>query len=205
MIEIKLDESKYEELVRKGYSLDIVFLLKSNPDVAFTEPKILATKQTIERKGLITEKGLTVQGKELLDFISKEEIKKIVKKKKSIENDPFSLWWSNFPPTNTFNYKGKSFKGDRALRVKKSDCKAKLEKILNEGEYKIEELIEALKLEINQKAESSIKTNSNKLTFFQNSFTYLNQGTYEAYVELVRSGHKVKEEQTKSVQGGVSI
>ena len=40
----------------------------------------------------------------------------------------------------------------------------------------------------------SIKTGQNKLSFMQNSMTYLNQFTYESFIELVRKGNKVKEE-----------
>jgi hypothetical protein len=65
-----------------------------------------------------------------------------------------------------------------------------LNKILDEGEYTIKELIDALEFEVNQKVNNSIKTNTNKMSFMQNSLTYLNQRTFEPFIELIREGHK---------------
>ena len=76
-------------------------------------------------------------------------------------------------------------------------------KILNDGEYTIEEMIKALELEIHQKKEASIKSNSNKMSYFQNSMTYLNNFTHEGFIELVRKGEKVKE--TAIISGGTDI
>lgn len=205
MIEIKLDPLKWEELHKKGYSLDMIFLLKmveGEYDTIYTHPKLMAIQGTVERKGLVCETGLTEEGKALLAFLSSSgEMPKRIRKKKEIVpaiEDAFTRWWKAYPATNTFEYKGRKFKGDRALKVKKNDCKVKLEKILAEKEYTIEELILALKLEISQKAESSVKTNTNKMSYFQNSLTYLNQCTYEPFIELVRAGHK-PEEDTKTL------
>jgi UDP-3-O-[3-hydroxymyristoyl] glucosamine N-acyltransferase len=69
-----------------------------------------------------------------------------------------------------------------------------LNKILNEGEYTIGEIVEALQLEIHQKKEDSVKTGQNKLKYQQNSLTYLNQQSYIPFVDLIRAGHKVKTE-----------
>lgn len=212
MIEIKLSPGQYEELFKKGYDLNIIFLLKmieGEYDNILTQPKILALSKTIFRKGLINSEGcLTETGRELLSFLSStEKTPKLIKKKKdkSQEVDNFTLWWKNYPATDTFEYKGKKFNGTRALRVKKDECKIKINKILESGEYTINELVEALKLEIQQKAENSYKTGQNKMSFFQNSLTYINQQTFDPFVELVRAGHKAEEKSTKSVYGGVSI
>ncbi len=87
------------------------------------------------------------------------------------------------------------FKGNRALRVKKEDCRLKINKILNENQYNIEDLINALELEVYQKHESSYKENKNKMDYMQNSLTYLNQATYEPFIELVKQGHYAKKEE----------
>lgn len=206
MIELRLSPQKFEEIIKKGYNLDIMFLLKmmNTGELCSMEiAKIASLEQTIIRKGLATIDGkLTPEGEELLKFLSSDEEVKIPKKKRSIApivEDGFVKWWRTYPATDTFKYKGKEFIGTRALRVKKSDCEAKINKILASGEYKIEELIDALKLEISQKVENSIKTGQNKMSYFQNSLTYLNQATYDPYVELVRAGHKPKED-TKTVE-----
>lgn len=207
MIEIKLNVDQFEELVKKGYSLDMIYLLLiavGEYDLLFSHnAKIANIFQTMVRKGLLTEEGkITLEGKDLLKFLENTEEKPKLKKKK--DEDPFLVWWLQFPGTDSFEYKGKKFKGDRALRRKKDDCKAKIMAILNEGEHTIEDLIAALKLEIFQKKENSIKTGQNKMSYMQNSLTYLNQKTYEPYIELVKAGNKAEEE-VKSALGGVEI
>jgi hypothetical protein len=118
-------------------------------------------------------------------------------------DDEFERWWKAYPGTDTFSYKGKSFSGSRSMRVKKDECKVKLKKILEEGEYTIDELIAALEFEVLQKKENSLKTGTNKLSFQQNSLTYLNQRTFEPFIELVRAGETIKESQP--VAGGTDI
>jgi hypothetical protein len=89
------------------------------------------------------------------------------------------------------------------MRVKKDDCKVKLYAILAEGEYTIKEMIAALEYEVLQKKENSVKTKTNRLTFMQNSLTYLNQRTFEPFIELIREGKTVVEEPI--VRGGTDI
>ena len=79
------------------------------------------------------------------------------------------------------------------MRVKKEECKLKFNTIIGEGEYKSTELIAALEYEILQKKENSIKTKVNRLTFMQNSLTYLNQRSFEPFIELIREGKTIKE------------
>lgn len=206
MIEFKLNTAIFAELIRKGYSLDMMFLLKLLEETDEGYPlgdKIDNIIATMMRKGLISEDEMvTNEGRELLQFLSSTEEKpKIPRKKKLVIADVFESWWKAYPGTDSFDYKGRKFKGTRALRVKKEECKVKVEKILKSGEYTIEELIQALKLEMNQKQENSYKTGQNKMSYFQNSLTYLNQCTYEPYIELVRAGHKVEDE-TKMASGG---
>ena len=40
--------------------------------------------------------------------------------------------------------------------------------------------------------ENSVKTKTNRLTFMQNSLTYLNQRSFEPFIELIREGNAVK-------------
>jgi hypothetical protein len=158
--------------------------------------KLEALYQGIYRKGLITEEQkITLTGKELIKFINdvEEENKDVkVPKKKIIEG--FDLWWKTYPGTDTFVYSGKTFSGTRSLRAKKEDCKKKFNDILEEGEYTVQELVDALQFEVDQKKLNSVKEKTNKLTFMQNSLTYLNQRTFEPFIELVRAGIKVVEQ-----------
>lgn len=105
----------------------------------------------------------------------------------------FDDWWKAYPGTDTFTHKGKSFKGVRTLRQNKEECKLKFNKILLEGEYTGKQLTDALLYDVLQKKESSVANKTNKLTYMQNSLTYLNQRTFEPIIELL--GADIKEEQ----------
>ena len=115
-----------------------------------------------------------------------------IEKRKPVEDD-FNNWWKLYPGTDTFTYKEKSFTGTRSIRVKKDECKLKFNKILGEGEYTVNEMIKALEFEVMQKKENSLKTGVNKMTFMQNSLTYLNQCTFEPFIELIKEGQKIQE------------
>lgn len=193
---LNLHTSHFKQIIENGYSLDMVFLLKLAEEEECIEsfcngsPKLEALYQGIYRKGLISvEDKLTLTGKSVLEFLTTaEETTKFVKKRKT--SDDFELWWKAYPGTDTFKVSGKSFTGTRSLRNKKDECKIKLYKILEEGEYTIKDMIDALEFEVSQKMNNSIKTGVNKMTFMQNSLTYLNQRTFEPFIELIREGHK---------------
>lgn len=190
---MKITLNKLEQLYKSGYSLDIVFFLKMIQEgsvigeVCEGNPKLEALYQSLIRKGLITEKDeLTIAGEALIKFLNTKEKVKLVKK--SSEPSVFDQWWLAYPATDTFKYKNKTFYGTRSLRANREECKIKLEAILNEKEYTLEVLIKALEFEVVQKKENSIKTGANKLTYMQNSLTYLNQRTYESFVDLIKEG-----------------
>lgn len=185
--------SHFEQIHKNGYTLDIVFLLllaEQDVDIKLlceSSPKLGVLHQSIYRKGLITEDNkITVAGKTLLDYLNAETPEPTLVKKKRVE-DHFNRWWKAYPGTDTFTHQGRTFTGTRSLRTKKDDCKAKFDKILEEGDYTVEEMIEALEYEVLQKKNNSVKSKSNKLTFMQNSLTYLNQRTFEPFIELVKT------------------
>lgn len=198
-MKLSLNAYHFEEIHKKGYNMDIVTLLafidQNECDVqCFCEdnPKINVFQQLLLRKGLITSDfKLTLEGKALLAFLSTEGETKIVKKRPP--DDEFENWWKIYPGTDTFKHKNKSFSGTRGLRVKKDECKIKFNKILSEGEYTSTDLIAALEMEVLQKKENSVKTGTNKMSFMQNSLTYLNQRTFEPFIELIKEGGKVEE------------
>jgi hypothetical protein len=160
----------------------------------FSSKKINLLVQTAVLKGLLTDEyKLTTVGNELLDFSKSEDNSLPIKK---TEDDSFLKWWKAYPGTDAFIYSGITFSGSRSLRVRKEDCRLKLKKILEEGEYAIEDLISALELEVNLKKEASVKNRTNKLSFMQNSLTYLNQRTFEPFIEQIKEGMKVKQEQS---------
>lgn len=198
----------FKVLLTQGYSLDMIFLLtaiKDELDITelLKEKKIALIHQTLLRKALITsENNLTAEGKTLLTFLSSPvEASTKIEKRKPIEDDKFNRWWNAYPGTDTFEHKGTKFTGSRSLRVRKDECRLVITKILGEGDYTMDDLVGALQLEVLQKKENSVKTKVNRLTFMQNSLTYLNQRTFEPFIELVRKD-VVVEEQTA---GGVDI
>jgi hypothetical protein len=153
--------------------------------------KIAGLQQGLIRKGLITDDGkITTHGVELLLFLESKGQKKIIKKKTTTE---FEQWYKTFPGTDTFTIKGKTFEGSRHLRQNPDDCRVRFDKILLEGEYTTKQLIDALNLDVSQKKLASFKENTNKLKYMQNSLTYLNQRSYEPYIELLKEGINTKE------------
>lgn len=199
----------FEQIYKAGYTLDMIYMLKlveEGFDVTTLceDSKISMLCQTVRRKGLLTENfKLTLIGQSVLGFLDEEgePEKKFIKKK--ADPDDFDKWWKAYPGTDTFTHKSKDFTGTRSMRVKKDDCKAKLNAILQEGEYTIDELIAALEYEVLQKKENSYKTKTNRLSFMQNSLTYLNQRTFEPFIELIREGKTIEEKPI--IKGGTDI
>jgi hypothetical protein len=159
--------------------------------------------QGVYRKGLISQDHkITRVGKNVLSFIKETAPKETVLKTKTI-NEDFERWWKAYPGTDTFEHNGKKFSGSRSLRNDKENCKLRFNSILAEGEYTVDDLIAALEFDVLQKKENSVKTGSNKLTFMQNSYAYLNQRTFESFIELIKTGVKVEE--TNKIIGGTDI
>ena len=208
-MKLSVTPEQFEELIKRSYNLDILYLLKLIDEQYDVAPlckesmRISAIYQSLIRKGLITtEDKLTVLGRDLLEFLDIKTGAKIIKRKPATTD--FEEWWKLYPGTDSFEYKGKKFTGTRAIRKGKDECRLKFDKIILEGEYTASQLISALKLEILQKKESSLQTNSNRMTFMQNSVTYLNQRAFEAYIELINSGEEIKESLQKP-KGGTDI
>jgi hypothetical protein len=156
--------------------------------------KLSAIYQSLIRKGLITDTDnkLTLTGKDLLDFINTKDSNTIVKRKTSTID--FEEWYKTFPGTDSFTHKERKFVGTRGLRRDKDNCRLTFNKILTEGEYTATQLIESLKYEINQKMENSVSTGTNKVTFMQNSLTYLRQRSFEAFIELINNGEELEKQ-----------
>lgn len=185
-----MSPEKFVDLLKKGLGLDLIYLLRLyEQKVDLSELRKESVKfdtlcNTLLRKGLITDRDeLTISGLELLVYVDSKDKAKLVRKKE--DEDLFIAWWKEYPGTNQFTFKGKTFKGTRAMRIKREECKTKFYAILNEGEYTAVQLIEALKAEVLMKKEESIKVRENKLTFMQNSLTYLNQRSFDPFVELI--------------------
>lgn len=209
-MKLSVTPEQFEELIKRSYNLDIIYLLKLIDEQYDVAPlckdsmRLSAIYQSLIRKGLITDtdEKLTTIGKDLLQFLDAKMTGKLIKRKPATTD--FEEWWKIYPGTDSFEYKGKKFTGTRAIRKGKDECRLKFDKIILEGEYTAAQLIAALNFEILQKKESSIQTSTNRMTFMQNSVTYLNQRAFEAYIELINSGEQIKESQQKP-KGGTDI
>ena len=210
MMKLTVTPEQFEELIKRGYNLDVIFLLKLIDEQFDVSPlcegsmRISSVYQTLIRKALITnnDEKLTTLGRDLLEFMNAKSTGKLIRRKPATTD--FEEWWKNYPGTDSFEYKGKSFKGTRAIRKGKDECRLKFDKIILEGEYTAAQLIGALNYELLQKKESSVDTNSNRMTFMQNSVTYLNQRAFEAYIELINDGATIDVAPQKP-QGGTDI
>ena len=197
-MKLNINPTQFEELIKKGYNLDIIFLLKLVDEqfdissLCESSMKIDSLYQSLIRKGLITKEDekLTLIGRDLLVFMDTKTDSKIIKRKPATTD--FEEWWKSYPGTDSFDYKQTIFKGTRSIRKGKDECRLKFDKILLEGEYTGEQLIAALNYEVLQKKESSVETKSNRMTFMQNSVTYLNQRAFEPYIELINDGSKIE-------------
>jgi hypothetical protein len=153
--------------------------------------KVKAWKQNLYRKSLITEAGeVTTLGRELLTSLAipnSMSPREVIKKAVSTTDDAFDVWWKAYPATDTMIYLNKSFPGSRGLRQKKEECRKKFGDILLEGEYSAEDMVNALKTEIMMKMNQSVRDNENKMRYMQNTLTYLNQRTFENFIEISRA------------------
>jgi len=196
---IPINSKTFEQILQLGIDLNHIFILEGFAQGTDLTKHINAGrgeswKQTLIRKGYLSAIGeILPSGNQLLSDIGIGNIS-IVKKKREKQElivNNFDLWWKAYPGTDNFTYKGKQFKGSRTLRQNKEQCIPKIHKILTEGEYTIEEMIGALELEKTQKMEESIRVGHNKMSYFQNSLTYLNQRTFEPFIELLRTPEAV--------------
>lgn len=209
-MKFSIEINHFVELLKNSNSLDHIFLLKLIQQNIDIKPlckdsiKIDNLYKGLFRKGLITENDeLTLIGKDLVVFAESKDEKKYVKRKPA--NAEFLLWWAAYPGTNTFTHKAVTFKGDRSLRVGKEDCRLKFDKILIEGDYTAKQLISALEYDVLQKKEMSLKDKENKLKYMQNSLTYLNQRSFEPFIELLKSNPSLIKEETFSSSGSTDI
>ena len=198
----------FEELIKKSYSLDQIYLLKLLEQEFDVIPlcndsvKISAIYQSLVRKGLITsEDKITTEGKDLLLFIDSKPSAKLIKRKPATTE--FVQWWETYPGTDTFTHAGVKFTGGRSLRQNKDECRLKFDAIINEGEFTAIQLIESLKFDVLQKKEESLKQKANKLSYMQNSLTYLKQKSFEPFIELITQGETIK--QSNPIVGGTDI
>lgn len=200
---LKIDINSLFEIVKKTYSADHILLLKAIEEgidltsMCESSDRFSTLHTSLIRKGLIseTDNKITLIGQELLRFAESEGEEKMEKIKS--DGDGFDRWWNAYPKNMEFEYNGKFFSGDRAFKVKKDECRIKFNKIILEGEFTADDLIRALLYEVEAKKKRSVETGQNKMQYMQNSCTYLNQRTYQGFIE----DSKKKREESKIYTG----
>lgn len=203
-MKLKITPYHFEELIKQSCTLDQVYMLKMiSQNIDFDQMmenslKIKSIHQSLLRKGLIDEDTLkiTKAGEDILNFLETPEKTKLVKRK--VTSEEFDEWWKIFPGTDTFTYNGKKFTGSRGLKRNINECRIKFNRIIEEDGYSARDIIEATKLDVEMKKQKSYKTNENRLSFLQNSLTYLNQRSFEPFIDLL------KEEMPQSDQFGAT-
>jgi hypothetical protein len=210
---IPLLATTFEQILQMGISLDLLYILEGfseGIDVTtnINQAKAASWKQTLLRKGYIDGNNkITVLGEELLKDIEGGKVSVVKKRreKQVLVTTDFELWWKTYPISDTSTYKGRTFKGSRALRTNRDQCILKFSKIMQEGEYKVEEMIDALVLEKTQKMEETLRTGQNKMTYMQNSATYLSQRTFEVFIEILKDPNALKITNIEQVTKRVDI
>lgn len=197
MMKFNVTPSHFEQLLKQSYSLDHIFLLKlveANIDIQpLTDGsmKIAGLYQSLVRKGLISDvtQEITQIGRELLTFAD-SEVKQPMKKLKQKSSD-FDAWWNAFPSTDNFEHNGKKFSGSRGLKRNREECRIKFNKILAEGDYTADDIVNATLLDVFLKKQASVKNGDNRMSFIQNSFTYISQRSFEPFLEMIKTGVEV--------------
>lgn len=178
---IQISNERFLELIRKGISLDLVYILtkyenREDPK-GFQEPKIENLITTLERKGYIESDNITLKGRELLESVKDSggtlKLSKISKKPAE---------WKDFlkayPPNNKFTWKGRTFDGGRSIRKDTKDGEMLFYKILSEGNITSEMLTKCVIAEAINKFDASVKSGQNKMDYFTNTESWLRQKQY---------------------------
>ena len=187
----------YQQLQHLDLVLDQIFYLEclsNNINLSeFDKSKLSAIKSSLARKGYVSLSGsITEKGIGLLGCLIKgQPFEQLLAGKVGSHKSEFDRWWIAYPATDAFTHKGKEFAGTRALKMKKDECRIRFYRILEDREYTAEDLIRALEYEVLMKKNNSIAEGTNKLKYQQNALTYLNQRTWENFIELSKT--KMKE------------
>jgi hypothetical protein len=189
-------EANIEEILSLGLEINHIVILDKllMREPIPQHPKIGAWIQALERKGYIDKSFCVTQTGFLLLNSLKDgttNVKSVLKPTVDAE-EAFATWWAAYPAVDSFVHKGRRFKGSRSFKNSKDKCKALLAQILKEGNYTLEQLLNALKQEIEQKKDLSVKKNENQMSFMKNTHAYLYQRAFEGFIEA--SYHQKEEE-----------
>ena len=192
---VNINLQAYREMTEMSLSISHIYLIEMSYHEQYDKIEsisdILKVKgylQTLVRKDYITEENkITERGKELYDKLVAESknMSYIPKPTNKTKEQLFEEWWAEYPKTTHWVSGGRTFFGDRGLKIKKQACREKYIKILSEG-FDHMDLVKALKYEIKLKKEMSVKQGVNKLEFMKNTESYLNARVFENFIEAAK-------------------
>lgn len=110
-----------------------------------------------------------------------------VREKKNIEYPKeFEQWWCTFPASMNFMFKGKKFKGTRALRDDKEKTFEAYKKAKKAVGFSDEEMLYCLKVEIESRKVASYNHKNpeyNDFQYMKATIAYLNSGKFRYWKE----------------------
>lgn len=163
-----------ETLARKELSIDII-----------PSSKFSSWVQTLKRKQFLTEAGtVSTKGAALLAQLG-ATVPGLSTYMPTV--DMFNIWWSSYPPTATFTYRGVSFTSSQVKRIKKTLCRRAWDEILLEGEYTADQIVNGTRNHIAMAMEESVKNKENRVHFIFNSERYIRERCFAPYIETVEA------------------
>ena len=107
---------------------------------------------------------------------------KPVREKKNIDYpEEFEQWWCTFPASMNFMFKGKTFKGTRALRDEKERTFDAYKKAKKAADFSDDEMLYCLKVEIESRKVTSYNHKDptyNDFQYMKATIAYLNSGKF---------------------------
>lgn len=183
----------FYKIIEEGYSLDHVYMLieMKRGVIMASGSKASSLLQFLLRKGLCTEDfTVTKAGEQLIELATTATSVPV----KRMSVDDYTRWIKAFPLSDGFTWRGKTFTKTRTLRKNSEKTRELFRKVIREGEYTTDDLINAIIAESRAKMEDSVKKGENKMSFITNSESYLRQRVFEGFIE---DGRKLTEEQIK--------
>lgn len=188
-----IKETVIERLVSERLNLGHLWALERLTEGKEVSQKFLLAPLT--RKEMVLEGLLTTKGIEFLQELGTLQGKRGKRVLSNVSNVAdidtwFDSWWALFPRTDRFNYEGIDFFGGRGLRINKDKCKELFREMVLKNEFTGEQILEATRKDIQARKKASKVEGKNKLTFLNNSVTYLRQQIFSPYVGIEEEGEE---------------
>lgn len=181
----KISKEHFYNLLKTRISLDCIYILEmliNKEEFDYENQHIVALTQKLQRKGYINSKGeVTHWGIEFYESLSKPL--EVAVKVPKIKDDTFEQWWSIFPSSDFFEFKGKKFEGTRKLNIKKEECKKLFNIYVAEG-LLAEDIIGATEFNIESIKKVSFKKGINQMSYLPASERYLSEKRFSPFLSV---------------------